>query len=236
MLTGGTNWLISNAVNGNLAFFQGFSPGTQWVNFDNSRSTTNVTRYTYNPTLTRAWGLRYTQPPAGVWNLSESQVYPHSEAERTDRLAVFRQQVIDTVAGVARLYTDLLSLNEDVKVKQETLRLAERLYQDNKNKVDQGTLAPIEVTRAQAQVAASRQALITAEGLVRQQELIVKTVIHENGLVNLTIRESAHRPVDWVTVPGKECAARSGPVRGGAEKPPRPESGGNPVGERRGSA
>ena len=26
---------------------------------------------------------------------------------------VFRQQVIDTVSGVARLYTDLVSLNED---------------------------------------------------------------------------------------------------------------------------
>jgi len=41
--------------------------------------------------------------------------------------------VIDTIAGVERLYTDLVSLNEDVKVKQESLRLAERLYQDNKN-------------------------------------------------------------------------------------------------------
>jgi outer membrane protein TolC len=35
---------------------------------------------------------------------------------------VFRQQAIDTVAGIARLYTDLVSLNEDVKVKREALR------------------------------------------------------------------------------------------------------------------
>jgi len=61
---------------------------------------------------------------------------------------------MDTVSGIARLYTDLVSLNEDVKVKQEVL--------------------PIEVARTNASVAASRQALITAEGLVRQQELIVR--------------------------------------------------------------
>ena len=43
--------------------------------------------------------------------------------------------------------------------------------------MDQGTLAPIEVTRAHAQWPRTEQALITAEGLVRQQELIVKTAI-----------------------------------------------------------
>jgi len=55
-------------------------------------------------------------------------------------------------------------------------RLRRRLYEDNKNKVQQGEQAPIEVTRAQAQVASSRQALISAEGLVQQQELIVKAL------------------------------------------------------------
>src|SRR4030095_208479 len=119
-------------------------------------------------------------------------------AKRSEKIAdlVFRQQVIDTIAGVARLYTDLVSLDEDVKVKQETLRLAERLYEDNNNKVNQGTLAPIEVTRAQAQVAASRQALISAEGLVRQQELVVKTAITRTGLANSTIRESHIAVID----------------------------------------
>jgi len=117
---------------------------------------------------------------------------------------VFRQQVIDTVAGIARLYTDLVSLNEDVKVKREALRLSERLYEDNKNKVDQGTQAPIEMTRAEAQVAGSRQALITAEGLVRQQELIVKTAITRRGLANQMIRAAGIIPTDSVAMPEKE--------------------------------
>src|SRR5579872_135189 len=111
---------------------------------------------------------------------------------------------MDTVSGVARLYTDLVSLNEDVKVKQEALRLAERLYEDNKNQVDQGTQAPIEVTRANAAVAVSRQALITAQGLVRQQELIVKTAITRNGLANPQVLACHIITTDEQTVPEKE--------------------------------
>ena len=138
---------------------------------------------------------------------------------------MFRQQAIDTVAGIARLYTDLVSLNEDVKVKREALRLAERLYEDNKNKVDQGSLAPIELTRAQAQVAANRQALISAEGLVEQQELIVKTAITRGGLANPAIRARASDRDGYgddsrnrIDAPVEDLIARSSakPARSGA--------------------
>jgi outer membrane protein TolC len=108
------------------------------------------------------------------------------------------------VAGIARLYTDLVSLNEDLKVKREALRLAERLYEDNQNKVQQGQQAPIEVTRAQAQVAASRQALVSAVGLVEQQELIVKTAITRGGLANPVIRAAHILATDTLTVPETE--------------------------------
>jgi hypothetical protein len=56
VLTGGTNWLTANTLNGNLGFVQGFSPGTQLsLSFDNSRFTTNATRYTYNPPSLPTW-------------------------------------------------------------------------------------------------------------------------------------------------------------------------------------
>ena len=208
VLTGGGNWLNSDTINGNLGFLQGFSPGTQIaVNFDNSRFTTNAINYTYNPVFTSTLNFTVTQPLLRGFGIGMNRRYIRI-AKRSEKIAdlVFRQQVIDTIAGVARLYTDLVSLNEDVKVKQESLKLAERLYEDNKNKVNQGTLAPIEVTRAQAQVAASRQALISAEGLVRQQELVVKTAVTRTGLANPTIRECHIAVIDSVTVPDKELA------------------------------
>jgi len=157
-LTGASNWLTSNNFNGNLGWAQGFSPGTQFsMTFDNTRLTSNATRYTYNPILNATLAFTITQPLLRGFGIELNRRYIHI-AKNNRKVAdlVFRQQVIDTVAGIARLYTDLVSLNEDVHVKREAVRLAERLYEDNKNKVDQGTLAPIEMTRAQAQVAVSR--------------------------------------------------------------------------------
>ena len=206
VLTGGSNWLVTNSTNGSLGLAQGFSTGTQiGLNFDNTRFTNNTTRYTYNPTLGSDLGLTITQPLLRGFGIDLNRRFIRI-AKNSQKVAdlVFRQQVIDTIAGISRLYTDLVSLNEDVNVKREALRLAQRLYDDNKDKVDQGTLAPIEVIRAQAQVAASQQALISAEGLVRQQELIVMTAITRRGLTNPAIREAHITPTDFVAVPDKE--------------------------------
>lgn len=209
VVTGGSNWLVTNNFNGNVGWTQGFSPGTQLnVTFDNTRLTSNSIRFSYNPLVNTSLGFTITQPLLRSFGTGVNRRFIHI-AKNNDRVAdlVFRQQVIDTVAGIARLYADLVSLNEDVKVKMEAVRLAERLYEDNKNKVDQGTLAPIEVTRAQAQVAANRGALISATGLVQQQELIVKTYITRGGLAIPAIRSAHIIATDSVTVPDNEPAA-----------------------------
>jgi outer membrane protein len=206
VLTGASNWLIANSLNGNVGWAQGFSTGTQLsVTLDNTRLTSNAARYTYNPILNSSLGLTITQPLLRGLGIELNRRYIHI-AKNNGKIAdlVFRQQVIDTVAGIARLYTDLVSLNEDVKVKREALLLAERLYEDNRNKVGQGSQAPIELTRAQAQVAANRQALISAEGLVEQQELIVKTAMTRGGLANSAIRAAHIIATDTLTVPETE--------------------------------
>jgi outer membrane protein TolC len=193
-------------VTGNVGFTQGFSPGTQFsMTFDNTRLLTNAARYTYNPILNSSLGFTITQPLLRGFGIALNRRFINI-AKNNGKIAdlVFQQQAIDTVAGIARLYTDLVSLNEDVKVKREAVRLAQRLYDDNRDKVNQGTLAPIEVTRAQAQVAVSQQALISAEGLVQQQELIVKTAITRGGLGNPAIRAARIIPTDPITVPETE--------------------------------
>jgi outer membrane protein len=208
LITGASNWLVSSNFTGNLGYTQGFSTGAQLgVAFDNTRIDSNGQRYTYNPILDSSLGFTITQPLLRGFGIELNRRFIRI-AKNDQRIAglVFRQQVIDTVAGIARLYTDLVSLNEDVKVKREALRLAQRLYEDNKHKVEQGEQAPIEVTRAQAQVASNQQALISAEGLVQQQELIVKTAITRGGLANPAIRAAQIIPTDSVTVPETESA------------------------------
>jgi outer membrane protein len=202
----GSNWLAENNLNANTGLNVGFSSGTQLsANFNNSRYSTDATRYTYNPFVSSSIGFTITQPLLQGFGASLNRRFIRiARNNRNVADLVFRQQVIDTVAGVTRLYTDLVSLNEDVKVKQESLRLAERLYEDNRNQVTQGTQALIEVTRANAALAASRQALITAQGLVRQQELIVLTALTRGGLANPELLAAHIMPTDSLLVPERE--------------------------------
>jgi outer membrane protein len=128
-LTTGSNWLFQNQVSASAGLNVGFSSGTQLsVNFDDSRYSTDASRYTYNPFVTSNLGFTITQPLLRGFGASLNKRYIRI-ARNSQKVAdlVFRQQAIDTVSGIARLYTDLVSLNEDVKVKQEALRLAERL-------------------------------------------------------------------------------------------------------------
>lgn len=202
----GSNWLAANSVNGNAGLNMGFASGAQLsVNFNNSRYSTDASRYTYNPFTTTSLGITITQPLLqGFGRGLNTRFIRIARNSRKVADLVFKQQVIDTVAGITRLYTDLVSLNEDVKVKQESLRLAERLSEDNRTQVQQGTQAPIEVTRADAALAASRQALITAQGLVRQQELIVKTALTRGGLKNPALLAAHIIPTDSLVVPEQE--------------------------------
>ena len=219
----GSNWLAQNDWNANTGLNMGFSSGTQLsVNFNNSRYSTDATRYTYNPFVTSSIGFTITQPLLQGFGASLNRRF--IRIARNNRKVgdlVFHQQVIDTVAGITRLYADLVSLNEDVKVKQESLRLAERLYEDNRNQVAQGTQAPIEVTRANAALAASRQALITAQGLVRQQELIVLTALTRGGLANPDLLAAHIMPTDSLEVPeSKTDQPLEGLVRTAIQKRP----------------
>src|SRR5262249_58639014 len=65
----------------------------------------------------------------------------------------FEQQVITSVVAVMTQYYELVFAQQDVGVKEKSLALNEKLYNDNKRQVEIGTLAPIEITRAASEVA-----------------------------------------------------------------------------------
>lgn len=174
--------LTANSFTANFGYNQGFSTGTQIsAGFQNAYQDQNYYRDLFNPYALSGLGVTVTQPLLRGFGTELNRRFIHI-AKNSEKISdyVFQQQAIVTVSGIVRLYDDLVSLNADLKVKQETLAAAQRLLEDNKNKVDQGTLAPIEATRAEAQVASAQQDVINSEGYVRQQELIMKTVLARN--------------------------------------------------------
>jgi outer membrane protein len=194
--------LTSNSFTGNFGYLQGFGPGTQIAaGYQNQYVDTNYFRNLFNPYSQATLGVTVTQPLLRGFGSELNRRFIHI-AKNSEKISdyVFQQQVISTVSGLIRLYDDLVSLNADLKVKQETLATAQRLLEDNKNKVDQGTLAPIEATRAEAQVASARQDLINSEGYVRQQELILKTVLARNWGDDPLVHDARIIPTDTLSL------------------------------------
>jgi len=199
--TGGTDF-VNTGVSGNATFLQGFSTGaTLSAGYQSSYSNQNSIRNLFNPFDTTSVGATVTQPLMRGFGKELNSRYI-TIAKNSERISdyVFQQQVISTVNGVIRLYTDLVALNEDLKVKQQTLTTAQRLFEDNRNKVDQGTIAPIEATRAQAQVASARQDVINADGFVQQQELIFKNILTRNGVSDPLIHDARIIPTDTLNL------------------------------------
>jgi outer membrane protein TolC len=165
-----------------LDYQQGFSPGTQIEAFvSNAPSVLYGSESQYDPFKSPSTSLTVTQPllrgRGRAVNLRFVRIAQINQ--KVSRL-LFEQQVLETVYGVSRLYYDLVSLGENIGVKEQSLAAAQRLLEDDRNQVSEGTLAPVELTRAQALVSSSRLDLIQARGQYRQQEVILRQQLVRN--------------------------------------------------------
>jgi outer membrane protein len=199
----GTNALVIQGTTAGAGVIQGFSTGTLIdFNFNANRQTTNSLRTSINPFTASNVGLTITQPLLQGFGIALNRRFIRiANNERRISGLVFRQQAIETVAGVMRIYFDFVALLEDVNVRRQAVALAEKLYADNELQVKAGTLAPIELVRARAQIAASRQDLVNAEGFAREQELVLKTVISRTGTALPEIRQARIIPTDPIPSP-----------------------------------
>jgi outer membrane protein len=101
--------------------------------------------------------------------------------------AILEEQMIAIVTGVEGLYYDLVSLQNSVKVQQKALDAANNLLSDDRQQLAVGRLPPIEVTRAEALVSAIQLALVQANSLREQQEIVLRSVIDPQSLTQATL-------------------------------------------------
>ncbi|MBI4877996.1 MAG: TolC family protein [Acidobacteria bacterium] len=202
----GANSIVSTVNNGGLQLQQGFLTGTRATLGLTSRNLMSSSgRNDFNPSTTGALSLNITQPLLqGFGRALNSRLIRIAKNNRNVSDMVFRQQVITTVSSVINLYWDLVSFNEDVKVRTQALTLAEKLYNDNKKQVEIGTLAPIAIVQAEAEVAARQQDLVVSQTQVLQQETVLKNALSRTGVASPALAEARIVPTDRIRVPDLE--------------------------------
>ena len=192
-------------VTANVAYLQGFSTGAQLeATANNDSAVVYGSNSQLDPFATLSTSTTLTQPLLRGRGRDVNLRYLRiaNLNKKTSRL-LFEQQVLETIYGTSRLYYDLVSLGENVLVKQEALRAAQKLQSDDSEQVDQGTLAPIELTRANALLSSSQFDLIQAQGLYRQQEVILRDELLRTGSPVFSASFTEIVPTDRILVPDR---------------------------------
>ena len=205
-VTTGTTALVNRTNTSSIGVQRNFETGTLMnLGLNNSTVATNSIRSIFSPATTSGLALTVTQHLLqGFGPAVNSRQIRIAKNNREVSDLTFKLQVETTVASVMELYWQLVALNDQVRVAQEAINSATRLYEDNKRQVEVGTLAPIEVTRAEAQIAAGQQQLVIAQTQVLQQETILKTALSRNGVASPLVADARIIATDQINIPDVE--------------------------------
>ena len=116
----------------------------------------------------------------------------------------FKLQVITTVSAVLNLYWDLVSFVQDEHAREQEVQTAQQLLDDNKKQVQIGSLAEIEITRAESQLYTAKQDLIISQTNMAQQETVLKNALSRSGVAVPELAEVHLVPLDKIVVPPQD--------------------------------
>jgi len=189
-----------------VGYSQQFMTGTAIsASYSGSRSLYNSPSPTLNPYVNADIDFQISQ--------SLLQGFSHAVNNRQIRVArnnikvsdlTVKLQLVTTISAVLNLYWDLVSFNHDVRIKEQALAIAQRLYEDNQKRVQAGSLPPVEVTRAAAQVSANEEALLISRTNLAQQETVLKNALSRTGVQDPKFDAVHIVPLDSIEVPKTE--------------------------------
>jgi outer membrane protein len=169
-----------NTTTGNFAYQQAFAWGTNMsVGFNNTRTTVGDAPFTtLSPQLNSSFNFKLTQHLLQGFGFAANTRYIQiAKNDREISDVAFRLQITTTVDQIENMYWDLVYAYENVRVQKEQIAFAQKTLSDTQKQVDIGTLAPIEVVRAQSTVASDQQTLTVALTNLQLQQLLMKNAL-----------------------------------------------------------
>jgi outer membrane protein TolC len=165
-------------------FNAGISQALRWgggdvtLQFNNAKNVTSNIFANFNPTYNSTFNATLTQPLLRGFRIDNTRQQLRVTAINRDISEVqLRGTIATTLARVRNTYWELVYAMDAFDVARGSLELAERLVQDNRARVEVGTMAPLDVVQAEAEVATRRQLVAQAEATWRTSELELKRLI-----------------------------------------------------------
>jgi outer membrane protein len=152
--------------------------GSYSVEFNSNRSATSNVFATFNPSFTSGLSATFTQPLLKGFRFDAARAQIEiADINRTIADVQIRQQTAVTLHAVRRAYWELVYAVDALETARRSEALARRNLEENKLRVELGTLAPIDVVESEAEIASRHQATVQAEGAWRDAQVNVKELI-----------------------------------------------------------
>ena len=148
------------------------------VNWNSSNQSTTNFFTSFDPQLRSTMSLQYTQPL--LRNFTIDDVRQRLQITRTNRDISdiqLRDAIVSTVRNAKNAYWELSFAISALAVQQQSLELAEESLRNNRTRVEVGTMAPIDIVEAQAEVARNEETVIVAEAAIDEAEDVLRALI-----------------------------------------------------------
>jgi outer membrane protein len=148
------------------------------LNWNNSRfTTTNISNFV-NPQLTSSLSAVLQQPLLRNFSIDQIRQQVQLSKKVRDLSDINLDSVVtQTLRNVRNAYWDLSYSINNLKAQQESLALSRQSLKDNQKRVEIGTMAPIDIVQAQAEVATNESAVIVAEAAIKQAQDALRALI-----------------------------------------------------------
>jgi len=165
-------------------YSQNFETGTNFTaSWNNARSSSTSTANFFNPAVQSTLSFGFSQSLLnGFGRTVNTRNLRIARNNRQIADWAFALQAITTITNTITAYWELAYARENVNVQEQAVTVAEKLYNDNKKQLGVGTMAPLDVTRAESELATDRQNLIVAQTIKLQDEQILLNAISKDPL------------------------------------------------------
>ncbi|HUF48390.1 MAG TPA: TolC family protein [Vicinamibacterales bacterium] len=176
----GVSRVSSLSQSGNTSFAQALPwyGGDMSISFNNNRSSSNQVTNRFNPSFSTSVNFNYSQPLLAGLRIDATRNQLRTLQVQREIVDLQLESLTEnTRASVRQAYWALKQAIEQIEIQRLALELASRQFEDNKIRVEIGTMAPIETTTSETQVVNAEQAVLNAEIAWQTAELNLKRLL-----------------------------------------------------------
>ncbi|MEO5822361.1 MAG: TolC family protein [Vicinamibacteraceae bacterium] len=180
-LSGAIDTLTNRSFFGSASVDQILPTGTSYsIGWDATRARSNNTFSSFNPSLASSVSFNLTQPLLRGFKIDGNRASYRIQKKNQEIVDVqLQQQIIATARAVRLAYWTLVGARYNLGVAQASLDISRQTLRDNRTRVEVGTMAPIDVVGAEAEVARNEEAAIIAAAQIDEAEDALRALIYD---------------------------------------------------------